>query len=812
MAAKRKAPSRDPAGGPGPKPPTAEVTPRPTPPAPDPPAGDDGAPRFLEELSTVNDQLRDKVAELEAAGNDMANLLTGSDVATIFLDESFRIRRFTPAATRLFHLVATDVDQPIRDIIPRFTDADLLPDVERALRDLVSPEKQVQAEGGRWYTRRVLPYRTRDNRIEGVVVTFADVTALKTAEAALRKLNDALEQRVTERTAALQAANRQLQAEIAEREQAQEQSRRLAAIVESSDDAIIGKTLDGVIVSWNAGAERMYGYSAAEAVGQPISMLAPPDLPDEIPAIMERLKQGEPIAHFKTRRVRKDGERIIVSVSISPVKDRAGKIIGASAIAHDITVQERLEETLRLQGVITVNMAEGVALVRARDAVIVYCNDRYAQMFGYGPGELLGRHVSVLNAPGEKSPEATADEIIGVLRSAKVWRGEVHNIRKDGTTFWASYSVSTFEHPEHGTVWLGVQSNITERKRAEEALLENRERLGAIVNTALDAIITIDSEGIIDSVNPATEKLFGYTAAEMIGQNVTMLMPSPYKEEHDEQIARYVRTGEKHIIGIRREVQGQSKDGRIIPTDLAVNEFHVKGRRMFIGIHHDLRARKQLEREVLEAATAEQRAIGQALHDSTGQELTALELLAATLAETVANQSPAAAGLAAKVSQGLQRVHNQVRGYARGLVPVEVDSRGLSAALEEMASRTSGVSGVTCTFHCPEPVEIDDPQVARNLYHIAQEAVGNALRHARPRNIAIQLDGDDHAVTLRVTDDGSGFPESVGSKGIGLKIMHYRAGLINAHLTIERAEPTGTLVTCTLRKGASYGQKQGDPQ
>ena len=115
----------------------------------------------------------------------------------------------------------------------------------------------------------------------------------------------------------------------------------LAAIVDSSDDAIIGKTLDGVIISWNKGAERLYGYSATEVIGRPISILIPPERPDELPQIMERLRRGERIDHFRTDRVRKDGERIEVSVTISPVLDEDGRVVGASAIARDVTEQER---------------------------------------------------------------------------------------------------------------------------------------------------------------------------------------------------------------------------------------------------------------------------------------------------------------------------------------------------------------------------------------------------------------------------------------------------------------------------------------
>jgi len=124
----------------------------------------------------------------------------------------------------------------------------------------------------------------------------------------------------------------------------------LAEIVDSSDDAIIGKTLDGVIMSWNKGAERLYGYSADEAIGRPISMLIPPDRPDELPAIMERLRHGERVDHFRTLRVCKDGKRISVSVTISPAYDSEGRIMGASSIARDVSEQERaVQEALQLR-------------------------------------------------------------------------------------------------------------------------------------------------------------------------------------------------------------------------------------------------------------------------------------------------------------------------------------------------------------------------------------------------------------------------------------------------------------------------------
>ena len=144
---------------------------------------------------------------------------------------------------------------------------------------------------------------------------------------------------------------------------------------------------------------------------------------------------------------------------------------------------------------------------------------------------------------------------------------------------------------------------------------------------------------------------------------------------------------------------------------------------------------------------------------------------------------------------------------------MEVDAAGLMAALAELASRTSELQGVTCTFECKEPVLVDDNHTATHLYRIASEAVTNALKHSQARNVTISLEGDEGSITLRTRDDGVGFPRKpVELKGMGLKIMRYRAGLMNARLTVQRAQPTGTLVTCTLRKGAIHGQEQDDPQ
>jgi PAS domain S-box-containing protein len=351
----------------------------------------------------------------------------------------------------------------------------------------------------------------------------------------------------------------------------------------------------------------------------------------------------------------------------------------------------------------------------------------------------------------------------------------------------------------------GLVVDITERLRSEQELLASEERLRAILDTATDAIITIDHRGIIHSVNAAAERIFGYTAAEMLGQNVSMLMPSPQRQAHDGYLAKYLQTGEKHIIGASREVEARRKDGSLIPTELIVSE--IKHLKLFTGIHRDLTERKQLERDVVEVASLEQRRIGQDLHDTVAQELAALSLLAKDLAETLESDPATAAQLVLHMAEGLQRSQQGLRAVLRGLLPVAVDAEGLMAALSDLAERTQREGKLSCVFECPKPVAVADNLTATHIYLVAQEAVYNAVRHAQARKIHIGLKAADDLV-LSVRDDGIGMPaQPAKHQGLGLRVIRNRAAIIGARLTVEPAEPTGTVVTCVLPR-KNHGTKK----
>ena len=255
---------------------------------------------------------------------------------------------------------------------------------------------------------------------------------------------------------------------------------------------------------------------------------------------------------------------------------------------------------------------------------------------------------------------------------------------------------------------------------------------------SVDPIITIDEHGIIESANPAAERLFGYSQSELLGSNVNVLMPEPFHSEHEGYLRNYLRTGRAKIIGIGREVTGLRKDRTTFPMNLSVSEIQLGTRRLFTGILHDLSGRRRLERQILEAAANEQRRIGQDLHDGLCQDLIgiafAIDAAARTLPADAAQGSESMSNLSASVRSAA----GQARDLARGLNPVDLKS-GLWAALDSLATKVSQSFGVRCTFRWDRVAQVREDATATHLYRIAQEAVGNAIKHGKARAIELAI-------------------------------------------------------------------------
>jgi PAS domain S-box-containing protein len=350
-------------------------------------------------------------------------------------------------------------------------------------------------------------------------------------------------------------------------------------------------------------------------------------------------------------------------------------------------------------------------------------------------------------------------------------------------------------------------ADITQQKAVERALRSGEERLRSIVSTAVDAIITLDRRGMIESVNSAAEEMFGHSSAEMVGQNIGLFVPVPDLMMLDRNSGESARSTMRRMIKSGREIHALRKDGSTFPVEVTVSDVGSLG--LFTGILRDVSQRMELEREVLDATAAEQRRIGQELHDHIGQELTGLEMLVDTLLESVRTSRGSPQELGAKIASGLRKTHREVRALARGLIPVEIHPSGLREALEQLAARISEQGALKCRFRASGKVQVSDAGIATHMYRIAQEAIANSIRHGQPNAIEVRLRVQGAVLNLEIEDDGIGIEDSpVRAAGLGLRLMEYRASLISGTLQVERGETKGTKVICRVPQ-ASYAPVPG---
>jgi two-component system, chemotaxis family, CheB/CheR fusion protein len=459
-----------------------------------------------EELYTVNAEYQKKNTELQELNSDIEHLLNGTDVATIFLDRQLCIRKFTPRIAETFQVLPQDMGRPIRTFTHDLQYSTLFADVERVLQDGVAVEAPTWDTLGRGYFLRILPYRarekerkdagvvsdrqvsTRPDAPDGVVLTLTDISAL---------------------------------------EQARAKVAQLSAIVESSDDAIVGSGLDGSITSWNNGACRLYGYTADEAIGRRLGFLQPPGREDEAEGVLSQVRGGRSIERVETALVRKNGTLVDVSVKFSPIYDGSAATIGISAISRDITqlvrarreIAER-EERIRLLLDSTAEAIYGIDL----SGICIFCNPACARLLGYeSPAALIGRqlHPLIHHTKRDGTPyppeQSTIYEAMRHRQEAHVddevlWRA-------DGTCFPAEY----WSHPiaRDGEVIGAVVTflDITERRRTEEEIREGARRREQFL-----AMLSHELRNPLAAILSATRLIEGAVVANTVRQEAGLVV------------------------------------------------------------------------------------------------------------------------------------------------------------------------------------------------------------------------------------------------------------------------------------------------
>ena len=496
--------------------------------------------------------------------------------------------------------------------------------------------------------------------------------------------------------------------DIGSRRADQEIIGRLAALVASSDDAIIGKTLEGIVTDWNRAAENIFGYSAEEMVGKPLALLLPPDREGEEEDLLKRIAKGERIEHFETQRRRKDGQIIDVSVTISPVTSSEGRITGASKIARDITAA----------------------------------------------------------------------------------------------------------------------------KKSQQLLLEREAHLQSVLDTVPDAMIVIDTRGTIQSFSATAQTMFGYAAHEAIGKNVRILMPDPDRSRHDGYLARYMATGERHIIGIGRLVVGQRRDGTTFPMELAIGEVRLESKRFFTGFVRDLTERQQSQQKLQEIQAelvhmARFTALGEmatTLAHELNQPLTAIasylngarRLLDGGREEDLPMTRGAIVSAAEQALRAGQIIRRLREFVARG------ESERAPENLRQLVQEASALSlvgakeaGVLFSLNVDENtpiVIVDKVQVQQVLLNLMRNAI-EAMQGCERRELTVSVFAiEDEMAQISVRDTGPGiapevlpqlFQPFVTSKphgmGVGLSISRTIIESHGGHLWAEPGAKGGTIFHLTLR-------------
>ncbi|MDT8378327.1 MAG: cache domain-containing protein [Desulfotignum sp.] len=339
-----------------------------------------------------------------------------------------------------------------------------------------------------------------------------------------------------------------------------------------------------------------------------------------------------------------------------------------------------------------------------------------------------------------------------------------------------------------------LKAQIAERKQAQEALQESEERYRSVMEAAPDPIIVYDMEGHVIYFNPAFTRVFGYTLDESLGKKMDHFVP----EEQWKQAMGGIQEILKGHVLPRTETTRKAKDGRLIEVTLRGSVYRDKNGNPSgtVITHRDISQVKQLEKTIMEISEKERQKIGNDLHDDLCPHLIGVEGLSKVLKARVKKTAPDAAQSVENITRLIQEAIRKTRLLARGLCPVYF-KHGLLSSLQELAANTKSVHQVTCSLLFHEKIPSGNDMVNTNLYHIAQEAVQNAIRHGGADHIIIEMASRKTWFSLRITDNGTGFDPSKDARGMGIRIMNYRAKLMGASLEIE-SSGTGTCVTLKL--------------
>jgi PAS domain S-box-containing protein len=594
--------------------------------------------------------------------------------------------------------------------------------------------------------------------------------------------------------------------DITERKQADEARSRLASIVESSDDAIISKDLNGIIQSWNWGAERTFGYTEAEAVGQRITLIIPPELRPEEDNILQNAMLGQKVEHYETVRVTKAGKRINVSLTISPLKDSAGKIVGSSKIARDITERRRVEEELKkseekfAKAFRQSPMALG--LLSATTDQYLEVNKTFEEMTGYCRADVLGKSDLEVRLWTDLSARLH-------LKQRLLAEGFIRNVEcafrtKYGHELTGLLSAELIEFDGQPCI-LAVVANITDRKRAEQSVQESEERFRLIANTAPVLIWMSSTDKLCNYFNQPWLEFTGRRLEQELGNGWLECVHADDLQKCLDTYTEYFGRHEKFSMEYR--LRRHDGEYRWI-QDVGVPRFNSDGSFAgFVGCCMDISDMKQARATVMEfsgrllkAGEQERARIARELHDDINQRL-------ALLANGLQELEQAAARKDLPLKQGLRRLEQltgeiatDVQRISHQLHPSKLHYLGLAAAVRDLCLEFAKQHKIEVECIVNRVPDDLDENASLNLFRTVQESLRNVAKHSQARHVRVELSCRSKMVHLRVSDDGVGFtPERAPlNPGLGLVSMQERLRSVGGEFSIWSKPSLGTLVEGTV--------------
>jgi PAS domain S-box-containing protein len=588
-----------------------------------------------------------------------------------------------------------------------------------------------------------------------------------------------------------------------------EERLKISTIAEASNDAIISKNLDGVISTWNSAAQRIFGYTPDEAIGQPIAIIIPPDLHDEEKDIMRRLRAGERVEHFETNRLTKDGRRIDVSIGVYPVKDKGGRIVSAVKISRDVTEKKKSEaavrETEERFRLAMNNVAAGLYTLDLQ-GLVTYVNPAAETMFGWTNAELLGRKMH--DVTHYKHPDGTtfpANECPGLQileKGIEIREHEDVFIRKDGSFFPVVFSASPLKRDGNTVgIVVGFRDN-TMRREADRAMRESEERFRLVANAAP---VMIWMSGVDKQCMYFNQCWLEYTGKSFESELGGGWAEGVHPEDMKRCLATYNEAFDRREP-FRMEYRLRRHDGEFRwILDHGVPRFNVDGSFAgYIGSCIDVTERKLAEetlsllsQKLIEAQEQERSRLARELHDDITQRTAALALHINFLKQRVYSSTPRSMeSLLNDAFKQAEDLTSDIQALSHRLHSSKLEYLGLSSAAGGFCKELAERQGVMIDFHAETLPEKLQPEIALCLFRVLQEALQNAIKHSGVRQFHVALRAESGEIILTVSDFGIGFEpdQAILGRGLGLTSMKERLKLVGGQLSIDSKPQRGTTI------------------